>query len=59
MNTNTDEINKPEKYSIKPFDYDEYDAYLNINDIKTNIPDFAENQLDCEMILRICNIVEY
>jgi hypothetical protein len=36
MNTNTDEINKPEKYSIKPFDYDEYDAYLNINDIKTN-----------------------
>ena len=30
-----------------------------INDIKTNIPDFAENQLDCEMILRICNIVEY
>ena len=30
-----------------------------INDIKTNIPDFIENQLDCEMILRICNIVEY
>lgn len=30
-----------------------------INDVKTNIPDFAENQLDCEMILRICNIVEY
>ena len=30
-----------------------------INDIKTNIPDFVENQLDCEMILRICNIVEY
>ena len=30
-----------------------------INDIKTNISDFAENQLDCEMILRICNIVEY
>ena len=27
--------------------------------IKTNIPDFIENQLDCEMILRICNIVEY
>ena len=24
------------KYSIKPYDYDEYDAYLNINDIKTN-----------------------
>lgn len=30
-----------------------------INDIKTNIPDFIENHLDCEMILRICNIVEY
>ena len=30
-----------------------------INDIKTNIPDFIENQLDCELILRICNIVEY
>ena len=30
-----------------------------INDIKTNIPDFAENYLECEMILRICNIVEY
>jgi len=24
------------KYSIKPYDYDEYDAYLNINDITTN-----------------------
>lgn len=24
------------KYAIKPYDYDEYDAYLNINDIKTN-----------------------
>jgi len=24
------------KYSIKPYDYDEYDAYLNINDINTN-----------------------
>lgn len=24
------------KYSIKPYDYDEYDAYLNVNDIKTN-----------------------
>jgi len=30
-----------------------------INDVKTNIPDFAENFLECEMILRICNIVEY
>ena len=30
-----------------------------IDSIKTNIPDFAENQLDCEMILRICNIEEY
>ena len=30
-----------------------------LNDIKMNIPDFAENHLDCEMILRICNIVEY
>ena len=32
---------------------------ITINDIKTNIPDFAENQLDYEMILRICYIVEY
>ena len=24
------------KYAIKPFDYDEYDAYLHINDINTN-----------------------
>jgi hypothetical protein len=27
------------KYSIKPYDYDEYDAYLNINDITTNNTD--------------------
>ena len=32
-NTGKNDINR---YSIKPYDYDEYDAYLNINDIKTN-----------------------
>ena len=32
---------------------------LIINDVKTNIPEFEEHKLDCEMILRICNIVEY
>ena len=29
----------PEKYSIKPYDFDEYDAYLNIHDITTNNKD--------------------
>ena len=32
---------------------------LIINDVKTNIPEFEEHKLDVEMILRICNIVEY
>ena len=32
---------------------------LIINDVKTNIAEFEENKLDVEMILRICNIVEY
>jgi hypothetical protein len=32
---------------------------LIINDVKKNIPEFEEHKLDCEMILRICNIVEY
>ena len=39
LNANIFEQNKPEKYSIKPYDYDEYDAYLSINDIKTNNKD--------------------
>jgi hypothetical protein len=39
LNTNIFEQNKPEKYSIKPYDYDEYDAYLSINDINTNNKD--------------------
>lgn len=33
------ENNYPEKYSIKPYDFDEYDAYLNIHDITTNNKD--------------------
>jgi hypothetical protein len=33
------ENNYPEKYSIKAYDYDEYDAYLNINDVSTNNKD--------------------
>jgi hypothetical protein len=31
--------NDPDKYAIKPYDYDEYDAYLSINDIQTNNKD--------------------
>lgn len=34
-NLRDDNITK-NKYSIKPYDFDEYDAYLNINDIETN-----------------------
>ena len=30
---------KADKFSIKPYDFDEYDAYLNINDINTNNKD--------------------
>jgi hypothetical protein len=32
---------------------------LIINDVKKNIPEFENHKLDCELILRICNIVEY
>ena len=32
---------------------------LIINDVKTNIVEFEDHKLDVEMILRICNIVEY
>ena len=32
---------------------------LIINDVKTNIAEFEDHKLDVEMILRICNIVEY
>jgi hypothetical protein len=39
LNTNINETNKPDKFSIKPFDYDEYDAYLNIHDVNTNNKD--------------------
>jgi hypothetical protein len=39
LNTNIFEKNKPDKFSIKPYDYDEYDAYLSINDIQTNNKD--------------------
>jgi hypothetical protein len=41
LNTNVNEYekNNPNKFSIKPYDYDEYDAYLNISDIKTNNKD--------------------
>jgi hypothetical protein len=30
-----------DKFSIKPYDFDEYDAYLNINNINTNSKDFT------------------
>jgi len=41
LNTNANEYEpiKPNKFSIKPYDFDEYDAYLNISDIKTNNKD--------------------
>ena len=41
LNTNINEYekNNPNKFSIRPYDYDEYDAYLNISDIKTNNKD--------------------
>jgi hypothetical protein len=36
LNPNLEHKNDPDKYAIKPYDYDEYDAYLSINDINTN-----------------------
>ena len=40
LNNNIFEKNiSPDKFSIKPYDYDEYDAYLSINDIQTNNKD--------------------
>ena len=40
LNTNIFDKNMPDKFAIKPYDYDEYDAYLNISsDIKTNNKD--------------------
>lgn len=42
LKENKVENNYPEKYSIKPYDFDEYDAYLNINDINTNNKDTSQ-----------------
>jgi len=36
LNDRKVENNYPDKYAIKAYEYDEYDAYLNINDIKTH-----------------------
>ena len=39
LNSNINDKNTIDKFTIKPFDYDEYDAYLNIHDIKTDNKD--------------------
>ena len=36
LNANIFDKNMPDKFAIKPYDYDEYDAYLNISDLNIN-----------------------